>query len=263
MRLVRFAIGVFPAKAEIASGASRIGEVDISMAKGQAANEKQQDFLITVKVDLAALPEKDDSGRILIPTAARELCEFAIDALCNASPRSMDARGPSYRPAPRLLWSAPLRKSATTWRTAKASWLFTEVNQAQGTLSRITRGPQRCRDPAERGQRREGRARTTPTSPATRRRERTRGDFDRSRHLHVGKAQRRDALHEAAAACDVGQRQRMASADMKKVVRFIRVPAPGLERSPTCHHTFTNCSRPACPPPWESSRCDSCPRTES
>ena len=53
------------------------------MAKGQAANEKQQNFLITAKVDLAALPEKDDSGRILIPTAARELCEFAIDALCN------------------------------------------------------------------------------------------------------------------------------------------------------------------------------------
>lgn len=81
--MVRFAIGVFPARADVPAGMSRIGEVDITMQKGASPKDSEQHFLLTAKVDLPSLPENDDAGRVVIPAPAREECELAIEALCN------------------------------------------------------------------------------------------------------------------------------------------------------------------------------------
>jgi hypothetical protein len=83
MRLVRFAIGVFPEKAEISSGTSVIGNADVSMVKATSSDPQRQHFLITAKTDLAAWPERDASARLVIPNTPREECELAIDVMCN------------------------------------------------------------------------------------------------------------------------------------------------------------------------------------
>ena len=83
MRLLRFAIANFRSQSPIKSGATRIGDVDVTIAEGQGADKKDRFFLVTANAILKALPEKDYAGRILVPSDERESCEFAIDAICN------------------------------------------------------------------------------------------------------------------------------------------------------------------------------------
>jgi len=83
MRLVRFTIAIFYSQSSIRSGITRIGDVDVTIAEGQTADDKNQTFLVTAKIDLETCPEKDSAGRIVIPTTPREYCEFAIEAICN------------------------------------------------------------------------------------------------------------------------------------------------------------------------------------
>lgn len=83
MKLLRFAVAHFSTKSPIKSATSRIGDVDVTIAGPQGTDTKDQSFLLTAKLALGAVPQKDDASRIVVPTAERERCEFAIDAICD------------------------------------------------------------------------------------------------------------------------------------------------------------------------------------